>query len=281
MDTVCRGKQWDVALAYDTQGNITAALPYLIGSKMGLRFVVQPQLTQYNGPWYRPNCDTLEATHQLQQQIRKLHLALFLQNFAPGVAPDNYWNGFSCSPRPTYRIDDISDPDQVFANFDKRKRQRAIRNAAEVLHIDDTLTPDFFAQFHANYWQSRGSQDLLSQDFITSIVTTAINRGQGILIGARDDNGTLHGARFVAFDSHCAYALLSALNPQGHHNGTSPFMFWEIIQRLSTQTQSFDFEGSTDPGIAYSYSLYGSHPATYHQVFRSFIPFIKKILKIS
>ena len=57
MDTVCSGKQWDVALARDTQGHITAAMPYLIGSKMGLRYVLQPQLTQYNGPWYRPDAD--------------------------------------------------------------------------------------------------------------------------------------------------------------------------------------------------------------------------------
>ena len=54
---MCHDKQWDVALAHDDNGNITAALPYLRGKKLGIRYIVQPQLTQYNGPWYRQGAD--------------------------------------------------------------------------------------------------------------------------------------------------------------------------------------------------------------------------------
>lgn len=280
MDAVCHGKQWDVALAYDNHGNITGALPYLLGKKLGLRYVLQPQLTQYNGPWLRPGTDTAEATAQLTGHLKALRLALFLQNFGPAITNFDGWRHCDITPRPTYRIDDISDTELVFSNFDPRRRQRHIRKAEALLHTDDTLTPADFATFHAQYWKSHGQKDLLSHDFIVRIVTAALCQGQGILLAARDDQGTLHGARFVAYDSHCAYALLSALNPQGHHNGTSAFLFWNIIRQLSGRTRSFDFEGSTDPGIAFSYSLYGAKPTSYHQVFSSPIPFIRNILKI-
>lgn len=280
MDTVCHGKHWDVALAYDGQGNITAALPYLLGSKLGMNYILQPQLTQYNGPWFRSGTDSAAATAQLTRQLRSLHLVLFLQNFAPTITDMDGWEHFSISQRPTYRLENISDPEKVFQSFDNRKRRRPIRKTAEQLHVDESLTPEEFARFHAEYWASRGQEDLLSFDFIVRIVNTALQKGHGILLAAKDTEDVIHGARFVAYDANCAYALLSALNPQGHLNGTSAFLFWNIILRLSKTTRSFDFEGSMDPGIAYSYRLYGATLTTYNQVFHSPIPFAKQILHI-
>ena len=72
-------------------------------------------------------------------------------------------------------------------------------------------------------------------------------------------------ARFVVFDSHCAHSLLSALRPN-HPNGTSPMLFWQIIQQLSTRTHAFDFEGSMDPGIEQSYRLYGAQQVPYFRI---------------
>ena len=87
-----------------------------------------------------------------------------------------------------------------------------------------------------------------------------------LLLGVADAEGKLHAGRFVAYDNRCAYALLSALNPEGHHNGASALLFWRMIERLSSQTQAFDFEGSMDPSIAFSYSLYGARPVGYQHV---------------
>ncbi len=262
---MCHGKQWDVALLRDSQGNITAAMPYLIGSKLGLRFVLQPQLTQYNGPWFRTGADIPATTRQLVGYFASLHLALFNQNFGPSATPPNGWDGYRVWPRITYRIEDISNPEEVFRNFDKRRRQRLIHHCLPVLHPTE-LDPANFAQFHTRYWLSRGKKDLLSEEFMTRIISTALQRKQGILLGLNDTNGTLRAARFVAYDGHCAYALLSALHPESHPSGASPLLFWHILQRLATLTHSFDFEGSMVPSIAYSYSLYGAQPITYYQL---------------
>ena len=98
METVCHDKQWDVALAHDDNGNITAALPYLRGKKLGIRYIVQPQLTQYNGPWYRQGADHNYADIQLRAHIRHLRLALFLQNFAPGLTELDGWKEYTRTP---------------------------------------------------------------------------------------------------------------------------------------------------------------------------------------
>ena len=279
METVCHGKQWDVALAHDDSGNITAALPYLRGKKLGIRYIVQPQLTQYNGPWYRQGADHNYADIQLRAHIRHLRLALFLQNFAPGLTELDGWKEYTRTPRVTYRLEDISDPQRLFDHFDKSRRQRQIRRAEKTLAPDWNLTPEAFAQFHQAYWQQRGKKDLLSQDFMVRVIATAKAREQGLLLGLRDGEGTLQGARFVAFDDNCAYALLSALHPE-HPNGTSAMLFWLILQELSGRCHSFDFEGSMDEKIAFSYSLYGAQPTTYYQLMCCPNAILSKLLKL-
>lgn len=281
MEAVCCGKRWDVALAHNNSGDIIGAMPYLLGKKAGLRYIVQPQLTQYNGPWYSSGDrnEQVFADSQLRTHIRSLRLTLFQQNFAPGRTALDGWKEYTLTPRVTYRLEDISDPQEVFDRFDKSRRQRQIRRAEKSLFADPDITPELFARFHTDYWQSRGEKDLLSQDFMVRTINAAKQRGQGILLALRDSEGTLQAARFVAFDDNCAYALLSALHPQ-HPNGASALLFWLILQQLSGKCRSFDFEGSMDPNIAFSYSLYGAQPTTYYQLTRCSIPFLRKLLKI-
>ena len=111
------------------------------------------------------------------------------------------------------------------------------------------------------------------------VIETSTARGQGLLLGLRDGAGTLQGARFVAFDDHCAFALLSALHPD-HPNGTSALLFWLILQELSGRCNSFDFEGSMDEKIAFSYSLYGAQPTIYYQLMRCPNVILRRLLKL-
>ena len=270
METVCHDKHWDVALACDDGGNIIAALPYLIGSKLGLRYILQPQLTQYNGPWYRPGTDHDTADSCLIGQLHRNHPILFDQNFAPDITPGPAWHRCRITPRITYRLEDISDPQRIFDGFDRSRRQRQIRRAERQLQ-PATIDAGQFATFHRQYWESRGEHDLLPHDFMVRLITTACQRGQGLLLGLQDSGGTLKAARFVAYDSHSAYALLSALDPQGHPNGASALLFWLIIQQLEGHTRAFDFEGSMQPSIAQSYALYGATPTTYYKVQKLFL----------
>ena len=268
MDMVCADKQWDVLLVHDNEGVVVGALPYVDGRKLFLRYVLQPQLTQYSGPWFR-SADIEEQHHVAQaliSQLRQLHLCYFQQNFSPTVTNwlPFYWQHYRQTTRYTYRLNDISHPDQVFARFDPSRRQRQIRRLEGKMHLVE-VSPQQFVQFHAQYWARRGSKDLLSRDFMLRVINASISRRQGLLMGIADDSGVLQGARFVVYDDRCAYSLLSAL-AENHPNGTSAFLFYEIIKRLSSCTQAFDFEGSMDRGIEQSYRLYGAVQTPYFRI---------------
>lgn len=281
MEAVCHGKEWDVLLSTDADGRVEAAMPYLTGRRYGLRYVLQPQLTQYNGPWFRPGTDTAASSRRLAAAVCDMHPALFQQSFAPSVTCFDGWERFTRTERVTYRIEDLSDLQRVYDGFDKSRRQRQIRRAERLLTLDETLSAEAFADFHAAYWRSRGQQDLLPHDFIVRVVETACRRQQGLLLALRDGEGELQAARFVAYDDHSAYSLLSALHPVHHANGASALLFWRMMQRLSGHTHSFDFEGSMDPGIALSYSLYGAQPVRYSRLTRCRVPFLTRMLHIN
>lgn len=292
MEVVCEGKHWDVALYAEGSDSepapsmVQAALPYLLGAKCGLRYVIQPQLTQFGGPWYRyteamcaEGGENLrlefesKATEALISSLKKQRITYFQQNFSPMVTNwlPFYWEGFRQTTRYTYRINDISNPQLVFAHFDASRRQRQIRRLESRYKVTDDLTPERFAEFHAQYWQSRGQRDLLSQQFIVRVVTAALSRGQGLLLGLHDEDDVLRAARFVVYDDRTAYSLLSALHPVHHGNGASALLFWHIIQRLSGVARAFDFEGSMDRGIEQSYRLYGAVQTPYFQVKKLFV----------
>jgi hypothetical protein len=101
------------------------------------------------------------------------------------------------------------------------------------------------------------------------VCNAAIVRDQGFIVGLRDANGNLMATRFVVYDSRCAYSLMSALNPNGHPNGTSPMLFWEAMKHLADKTRTFDFEGSMFQGIEQSYRLYGAKQTQYFAIERT------------
>ena len=292
MDTVCQGKEWDVAIAEDSNGNLLAAMPYLLRQRFGLRYILQPQLTPFNGPYYNypsgihqqrlPDFEK-QAVDQLVDHLKSLHIGYFQQCLSPEVTNwlPFYWHGFTQTTRYTYRIPDISHPDIVFENFDKRKeRQRRIRQIIDRYTVDADISPEAFASFHQAYWLSHGKRDLLSKQLMVSVMQTSIARNQGLILGLRDSSGELTVAWFVVYDSHCAYALLSAMSPRRSDSGATPLLIWRLIQHLSPLTQAFDFEGSMNQSTAYFYRSFGAVQVPYMQISYMPNPIFRILLKM-
>ena len=291
METVCVGKQWNVALAFAKDGSVTGALPYLIGSKFGLRYVVQPQLTQYNGPWYNYP-DGLNTRRRLRFQydvdgqliahLKGLKLAFFSQNFSPSATNwlPFHWAGFKQMTRYTYRFDPIPDKESLMNLMSKRDRQKKILSFMDSLSEDFSVSPTEFTNFYMNYWKRRGKRCLLTPDFVKNLCETALSRGNAFIVGLRDrGSNELMGAKFVVFDSSCAYSLMSAFLRGHDFAAVSSCLVWAAINRASNLAHAYDFEGSMDKGIEYFYRSFGADPVPYHHVWKSFNPLVRFFLE--
>lgn len=288
MDAVCEGKEWDVALAYDNE-RLLAAMPFLIRHRFGMHYVLQPELTQFSGPYFCVPQDMSaarrvdfehHATDLLIDQLAGLRLDYFCQRFSPLVTDwlPFHWRGYCQTTRYTYRIDDITDPQRAFDGFDRSKeRQRRIRRIADNYTVDQIDTETFVA-FHTAYWQSRGKKDLLSPELMRRVINTATQRGQGITLGL--NNGGLKAAWFAVYDDRCAHALLSAKAPDVQSADVSALLVWRLIETLSTRTTAFDFEGSMEKSLEYFYRSFGARQVPLLEVSRISNPLFNILLKL-
>ncbi len=291
METVCEGKEWDVAIAEDNNGRVLAALPYLYRKRFGMRYVLQPQLTQFSGPCFFYPADMSDARRvdfahksadMLIDQLESLHLDYYMQRFAPTVTDwlPFYWRRYSEQTRYTYRIDDISDTARVFDNFDRSKeRQRRIKRIADSYSVDDSIDAATFGTFHADYWRSRGESDILPREFMQRVIETATGRGQGMTIGLRDREGKLTAAWFAVYDSECAHALLSAKAPGVQSADVSALLIWRMIERLSGRTKAFDFEGSMEQSLEYFYRSFGARQVPLLEISKRKNPIFALLMK--
>ena len=281
METVCHGKSWDVLLA-ECDGTVQGAMPYLHGKKLGMTYILQPQLTPWNGPWLHPALDadgrqTVLGT--LATALRDRRPLLCMQCFPPEMTDWQPFRkqGFRQTTRYTYRFPSLADPEALYRAA-SRIRRRYDRSVAEVCVVDEELSLDEFVPFHIDYYRRRGERDLIPEALLRRVVSTACGRNQGLLWGLRrrEDNA-LMAAWFVAYDELCSWSLLLAIGEEAP-KGAMSYLMWQVIRRLATLTRSFDFEGGMDPNLAFFYSSFGTERTPYHCIYRSCIPFGKRVL---
>ncbi|MBR0072843.1 MAG: GNAT family N-acetyltransferase [Bacteroidales bacterium] len=278
MEAVCAGKQWDVLLYRNNDGEVQAVMPFLVGKKLWMRYVLMPQLTQYNGVWYLKNDFRSEnerlsfekkVCNDFVGRLKDMRLDFFLQNFAPRFTNwlPFYWKGFSQTTRYTYQIQNLANLDDVFANFDRNRRQKKILSLEKKYRQTTDITAEEFYGFHSKYWEAKGTKDLFAEKYVVKLCNAAMARRQGVIIGLVDiKTGEKVAMRFVVFDKTTAYSLLSAIEPNSKVNGLSELLFWKVIQYLSGKVRVFDFEGSMVESIEHSYRLYGAKQVPYFQI---------------
>lgn len=274
-ETVCRGKRWDVLLC-ERDGAVRGAMPYIDGCMLSLRYSLMPQLTMFTGPWLADKYDN-EAFENLWRQFGARWWVLCKGRVSPELTAVGHvlpkWLGLKSEMHYTYRFDPIRPLPELMAGASQLRR-RDYRKLCDVLSVDEAVSPQEFADLHVAYTERNGGRDLLEHGFIVHVCTEAVNRGNGMLVGARDADGTLHAALFVAYDSECAYMLMLARSADAPRNAMS-FLIWRTIEIMASRTRVFDFEGGMEPGVGEYYRSFGPQKAEMLQVIRCQIPFMK------
>jgi len=277
--TIPDGKVWEVLMARNKQGEIEAVMPYVIGSRWGMRYAVTPQLAQYTGVWIKDVAgetipERLSREKRLQNdiiaQLEAKRIAFFDIKFPLNYTywSPFYWAGYRQETHYTYRIEDIRDTQKVFAGMDYAK-QKQIRKAQEAgIVIDFEMSADELYDLQCTQLDERGSKDVLSRELVRSVVNESRNRGQGFIARAKDPEGHTHAAVFVVWDKHSAWELISAIHPDFRASGASTLVVWEAMQKAAEQTKAWDFEGSMIEAVDNSFRLFGGVPVPYYELFK-------------
>ena len=213
MDAVCAGKQWDVLLSYNSNGNIQAAMPYLIRKKAWMKYIVMPQQTQIGGVWISSavsdNTNTVsEICQDFAHQLAELDLSYYYQHYPIGSPAVEAMHalGFKTKERVTYRIEDLSDLDQVINAFSKNKK-RQLQKALS-LHADMNMSAEDFYRFHVQCLQDQGKQISYSREFLLVLDRKTQRLEQSQILSIRNADNQVLAAAFLVWDKQSMYYLI-------------------------------------------------------------------------
>ena len=280
LDAVCAGKVWDVLFAEDEKKRIVGAMPYLLRKRAWWKYILMPSLSQTGGIWVAPEVTgdrwkTAEVCRQLKEQLDKMGLAYYYQQYMPGSLCVDAMRalGFKTKERITYRVEDLSDMDALIATFSKNKR-RQLQKAAE-LHVTRSMEIEQFCIFQADCMNARGRKVSYSREFLHVLERKARRLKQCEIISVCNSDGRPYAAAFVVWDRRFLYYLVPVYDVRFRDSGASALLVLEAMKLAREKQVQFDFEGSMDRGIANHYQQFGSKAVTYYSVEKYYKPLFR------
>lgn len=273
LDAVC-GDKWNVFPVYRS-GKMIAAMPYFTLKRLGMPFMIQPQLTQFlglqvdytetGGSEYNRRSLFRKCSESVMEQMRRKRFVYVQCPMQYGEQDwlSYYWKGFRATPRYTYVIEDISNPDEVIRHFHPSKRRHLKSVEAEGLTVDLSLTADDFYNFHAGCLLQRGQKVIYSRAIFRNICHVMCGRKSCVIVAVRGRDGALQSAVFVVWDRNSAYQLMSCTDMRYGSGGASTYAVEQAIRYCSSRTHKYDFEGSMIHDVEYSYSKFGTTQKLY------------------
>lgn len=280
MDAVCAGKEWDVLLAEDENGQIQGVMPYLLRRRAWFNYIIMPQQTQIGGIWVTAETTadkwkTAEVCRQIKEQLDGMKLAYYYQQYLPGSLCVDAMRGlgFKTHERITYRVDDLSNPEALVASFSKNKRRQLQK--AQGLRVERGMNPEDFYRFHRRCLAARKRRIAYTREFLLVLERKAKRLGQCEIISICNAEGQPYAAAFLVWDKHYMYFLIPVYDPAFHDSGASAMLVLEAMKLAREKHVHFDFEGSMEKGTAEHYRQFGSTPVKYFSVEKYYKPIFR------
>lgn len=275
LDAVCFGNNWDVAIV-EKGGNIYATMPYCLTRQYGFSFISMPPLTQTMGPWIRyPENQKYEKRLSFEKQmmgslIQQLpRVAVFKQNFHHSVKNwlPFYWQDFKQTTRYTYRIDNLSNLDDVMSCIQSRIKTD-IKKAKDryLLSVVHESNIDVFLQINEKTFSQKGENVPYQASLVRKLDTACRERECRKIFLAKDTNDQVHAGIYLVWDENSAYYLMGGGDQRLRNSGATSLVLWEAIKFAATVTKKFDFEGSMIDPIENFFRGFGAHQTPFFSI---------------
>lgn len=273
LDSVCGMDNWDVVFV-EKGDEVIASMPYYKTKRAVFDMITMPVLTQTMGPYIKyPQGQSYEKRLSFEKDvmttlIEKLpNFDLFTQNFHYDISNwlPFYWKDFKQTTRYTYVIEDLSDLDRVFSNFNRAKRKNIKRSENELDVYFDLSAKDFYEN-HKMTLAKQNSNIVYDFNIFEKMYKNGYKNNAATTIYAVDAESNIHSALFVIWDKNSAYNLISTIDPDFRNSGSASLLIKEIITLMSTKTTKFDFEGSMIENVENSFRQFGAIQKPYSQI---------------
>jgi hypothetical protein len=272
MDITARGK-W-AELSTETKFGYVKFVYAIRNRYRILKEIYLPPLTPYTGIYFDfdkvVNAKTKykilsDAVPQLVQQLPKY--ARLKTNMLPDFDwwSPFYWEGFHQHTRYTSLLTQIKDHDAIWSGFSNNVK-RNIRKAQKTISVTSGFDCDTLYDLFSKTMHDQGKRPGYSRAILASLCIEIEERRTGMVLIARDQNGTPHAGVLLVWDSHTAYYLIGGTDPALRSSGAMPLAMWTAIQSASEFVDKYDFEGSMQKGIDRFVRSFGAIPVPYSSI---------------
>ncbi len=249
LDAASDGK-WQLITAGPRSG-VIASMPIVFTRNfLGQRYIGMPHLTRTLGPTFTrvspgPELSDLAHFRLLRELIARLpHFVGFAQIFDPQC--NNLLafklSGFSIGVRYTFRLENCSDPGQIWKGM-RDKTRNEIRRAEE--HLQIIRSSDFatFVEFYEANLRRSGQSMTTERRCMQTILDAAVANNAGELLLCRTVDGNLLAAIFIVWDDQYYYYFLATRDERVAGNGSMSLLLWNALQLAGQANHGFDFDG--------------------------------------
>ncbi len=287
LDVVCGEDNWDVVII-EKGGTIVASWPYRKNSKYGFKTMTMPQLTQHLGPWVKypekqKYAKKLEYEKEIFNKLIKLlpKRGFFQQNFHYSITNwlPFYWNEFQQTTRYTYVLEDLSDLDKVYGDFQSKNRTdiSKAKNIVECIDFDDI---EEFYEINKKTFARQNMEIPYSLDFIKNLDNILKEKRLRKMFLAKDKENRVHAVIYIIWDTNSAYYLMGGGDPVLRNSGATSLLLWEAIKFASTVTRNFDFEGSMIESVERFFRGFGAIQKPYFAISKECSKSLKVCMQI-
>ena len=181
-----------------------------------------------------------------------------------------FWRGFSQSTRYTYRLNDLSNMDNLWNNFsgNVRKEIRKSKNRFNIVIREDKPLSELYALCTKTFERQKKK---VSYNFsiLENIDRACKERQCSKVFIAEDPKGRQHAGLYMIWDKKNAYYLTGGGDPDYRNSGATSLCFYHAISFASKVTTSFDFEGSMIESIERFFRGFGAIQTPYFAIFHT------------
>lgn len=264
------GKEWGAVVEEGADGQIIAAMPYQMTRKLGLGFMLMPQLTQLSNVWTASGTDRKEGIAKIVRRLKETckEERVVMVQMAARMDDEEVeifeQEGFKGRRRVSYRLQDLSDMGAVEKRFANDKRHKIKRAERIGMELDMTIGAEDFYGLAERHYGQRGEAMMYSRKMLNALCDAGKENECCQLFGAREkETGTLAAAIVIVADERVAYYLATAFAPEMAKSGALEWLTRESIRWAAKRGLVFDFEGSEEERIALAFRHYGAEETRY------------------
>ncbi len=290
LDAVAPG-MWDCAVI-ENGGEVIARLPYVYKRRLGFKLIGMPPYTQTLGIWIKDTGAKTARSLERQKDIifqlidklpKNVNVDLSLDHSCNYVLPF-LWKGFSIYPNFSYRIENLSNIEDLWANL-RENIKREIKKANRSLEILDNLAFDkIITMQEKTFARQERIYNHKNDELLERLDKILFEHNARRLLFAIDEKQRIHAGAYFVFDNKTCYYLIGGSDPELRNSGAGSLLLWEGIKFASKVSRAFDFEGSMIEDIERFFRSFGGTPTPYYRVTRlnlalSFADYMKPKIK--